>query len=321
MGYTQRKFGSIYMGGETLPIPTNPTDSGDITNYSPVKPLVIGDTVPGYAINWIQPDGQAIFIADRVLVNRINFWTLDTFGFVGGKNVLIDGQKYFCRLIDANPKVSNEWVRAIKQISDAEKVLHTKGMYSWSRNKTRIGTEEQIVAYGYQEPSLHSAFPHNYQQPFVGFRPVLIPDKGKKKELSSSKPIVLDGQEFCVQFQVFDGNDAFKSDFVPVLMPVMDGDTERFDRALFGTIPNGTEIQMYTLLMDNQPVKIGEVGPTYKQGATLVFTDQYFGDEYLIPWTIVGGKAVSSRVLLRDVSKSDLTAQPFFEDDQVQLWI
>jgi len=323
MEFCSYRFGTLYMDGEPKSIPTDPTVRGDVSDYIMGTPVEIKDSVPGKKIHWIQPNGMSILIADRVLLKNISWLELDRLGFVGGTKVVVDGNRYFCRLVDANPKVSNEWTRAISQILDREMALHTESMFFWCRNKVQGKDEEHFVVYGYHSPATYNAFPGYYRQSFIGFRPVLVPIKDMEEDVTSTKPIMLDGQTFCVKFSVYKESAQSKIDFAPTLTPVMgvasDG-TPQFSRAVFAGIPDGTSISMYSLLMDNVPVKIGDVAPLYKQGATLVLTDQFFGQEYLIPWKITDGKAVAAKPLLRGISKEEVCSQPFFQAEQYQLW-
>lgn len=51
---------------------------------------------------------------------------------------------------------------------------------------------------------------------------------------------------------------------------------------------------MYTFLNNGHPIPFGE---PVKDASKLTLTDRYFGDEYLIPWTISNGIAVASHLL------------------------
>lgn len=51
---------------------------------------------------------------------------------------------------------------------------------------------------------------------------------------------------------------------------------------------------MYTFMESGHPICFGE---PVKDAAKLTLTDRYFGDEYLIPWTISNGVAVANQAL------------------------
>ena len=51
---------------------------------------------------------------------------------------------------------------------------------------------------------------------------------------------------------------------------------------------------MYSFMEGQHPVCIGE---RVKTPVKLTLTDRYFGDEFLVPWTISNGVAVASQSL------------------------
>lgn len=83
----------------------------------------------------------------------------------------------------------------------------------------------------------------------------------------------------------------------------------------------GQSVRMYTLTMDGKPIPIQEGVPyPYASNASLEFSDSYFGEEYLIQWTIRDGKAVASWPILRDISRDEVMEQAFFQEEQARLW-
>ena len=59
---------------------------------------------------------------------------------------------------------------------------------------------------------------------------------------------------------------------------------------------------MYTLLKKGRPVRMDTNRKgKYQDVSQLKLTDRYFGEEYLIPWTISNGIAVANKVLLQKI--------------------
>lgn len=65
-------------------------------------------------------------------------------------------------------------------------------------------------------------------------------------------------------------------------------------------IPDGSHIKMYTAVQNGQPIQFVD---KVKSLFGIKLTDQYFGDEYLISWTVSNGVAVADKPLLvhRDI--------------------
>jgi len=106
--------------------------------------------------------------------------------------------------------------------------------------------------------------------------------------------------------------------FRPVMVPLLKNCTEMdiFDPSVFSGIRDGTEIKMYTLMLDGNPIKVtGEVTPSFNllPKTKISFTDEYYGDDYLLSWIMFEGKAISKFILLQFVSWADLAAQGFCE--------
>ncbi len=112
----------------------------------------------------------------------------------------------------------------------------------------------------------------SYRTKLAGFRPVL--------DIMSAnwaiKPnCVLDGVDFYRNF-IFDDEGV-----CPTLQST---------GLAFEGIPNEEKVRMYTLTENGRPI---HPHGTWKSREHLCLTDKYFGDEYLIPWTISNGMAVA----------------------------
>lgn len=113
-----------------------------------------------------------------------------------------------------------------------------------------------------------------YRSVNIGFCPVLEP-------ISSDIPIPntsLEGADF--QLSSLPGGE----DFCPTLQPIQE--------SIFAGIADGSKVRMYTFIEGGHPL-CPEDG--LKGIAQPILTDRYFGDEYLVPWTISNGIAVADK--------------------------
>lgn len=117
--------------------------------------------------------------------------------------------------------------------------------------------------------------------------------------------VTLDGQLFRVYDAEATNN---TSTFVPVLEPL--DSKGKFDGSVFSGFRLGNRVMMYTLLMDDVPVNqflrvLGEP-ESYKKGAKLSITDQFFGEDYLIDWEIIHGLAIAAALILIGITARDI---------------
>ena len=112
----------------------------------------------------------------------------------------------------------------------------------------------------------------------IGFRPVLEPCAFE----TTVSNCTLEGQDFELN-SICDS-----THFLPTLQPVK--------KDIFADIPNGSRIHMYTFLKNGKPVHT-DTQSKFRDKRHLKLTDHYFGDEYLVPWTISNGIAISDRSL------------------------
>lgn len=144
MGYRKMSFGCLKVGMSdyNIPvvIPQNPTLDGDIFEFNSKYSLFFGTTkYPKGKITWIKPDNMPIFVADRVLLNKISYAHLVREGFatngqIGGKVVHCNGVPFCCRLLDVgaerisgNPTAASEWDVCLHVTGDNNELWH------WSR--------------------------------------------------------------------------------------------------------------------------------------------------------------------------------------------
>lgn len=277
MSYDVFKFGALYLDDTVQHIPENTKSGGDAPCYNEQSNISIGNSGQKESITWIKPHGCNILIADRVLLVNVSCQELKENGFVEGKKIRLKGQNFLCRLLrlGTDSDVDNEWSQILDMTSVDDELWHWKEMFFWGADAFHGGnTAIYYPIRGYHAPAkwnyLFSALSYEY----VGFRPALEP-------LGVITPFsnwVLDGE--CFQLDYIPGGDGF----CPILQPAREN--------IFADIPDGGHVRMYTFMEGGHPIPIG--GPV-RYNSHLTLTDRYFGDEYLVPWTISNGVAVASQ--------------------------
>lgn len=277
MGYDIFRFGALYLDEVIQHVPQDPTSNSDIPRYNGQSTISIGASGKKESITWIKPHGSNIFVADRALLVNMSCQKLKESGFVGGKKIHIKGQNFLCRLLHlgTNDSADNEWSRILDMTSVDNSVWHWKAMFFWGSDAFQ--GDGNIVYYpirGYHAPARWNYLFGTASDEYLGFRPALEP-LGTVSPFSSW---VLDGE--CFQLDYIPGGDGF----CPILQPVRE--------SVFADIPDDGHVRMYTFMEGGHPIPIG--GPV-RYNSHLTLTDRYFGDEYLIPWTISNGIAVASQ--------------------------
>lgn len=330
MGYRKMSFGCLKVGMSDynipIVIPQNPTLDGDIFEFNSKYSLFFGTTeYPEGKITWIKPDNMPIFVADRVLLNKISYTHLVREGFatngqIGGKVVHCNGVPFCCRLLDVgaeringNPTAASEWDVCLHVTGDNNELWHWSRAGFWGTCATeRKKTSGCRPFRGFNSSYFWGDMSEAHEGKDIGFRPVLEPLQSMA--LCQYKEITLDAQTFCViQNKVMHPK---LIDFRPALYPqvkLKDGNS-RFTAEAFGGLSDGQEVRMYTLIMNGKPVR--QDMPyhrltKYKAGAQLALTDQYYGEEYLISWIIHHGCAFAAKDIIRDVPAAELIRQGF----------
>lgn len=129
-----KKFGTLRILGAAVPAPEKPYYKGDVLGYNGTN-FEIGDTVAGKEITWLKLGD--IWVCDRNILQGISWETLNEKGFVFGKEVEIDGEKYKMRLLtgsdgnDYGEGRDNEWDCLMSEYNEDNEILHFDDMYSW----------------------------------------------------------------------------------------------------------------------------------------------------------------------------------------------
>ena len=276
MGHNIFKFGALYLDNKIQHIPQQPIRNGDIPQYDGQAAISIGLEEKGESITWVKPNGQNLLIADRVLLVNVSWEDLDQNDLVNGKQIQIDGQYFHCRLLQVVKRkiFPSEWDKILDETGEDDTLWHWNNAYFWGQEKPTDVSPTRAVR-GYYSARRWGGSDAANRNVGVGFRPALEP-------LPSDTPIPnikLDGIDF--QLTSLPGGN-----FCPILQPV--------NKDVFSDIMVGSEVRMYTFLNNGHPIPFGE---PVKDASKLTLTDRYFGDEYLIPWTISNGIAVASHFL------------------------
>lgn len=281
MGYDIFKFGAVNLGDKIQLVPKQPVRGGDIPSYDGEAAISLGPAGKEESITWIKPNGLNLLIADRVLLNKVSWEDLDKNGFVKGKPILINGQYFRCRLLQVgeSKNAPNEWDKVMDKTYEVDILWHWDKMSFWGTDMVTRHTQLRAVR-GYYSARYWDFSNAASQYVHVGFRPAFEP-------LPSDNPdsnINLDGVDF--QLTSLPGSNAF----CPILQPMQEN--------VFKDIPVGGKARMYTFLEGGKPIR---VGATVKDISKLTLTDRYYGDEYLVPWTISNGIAVASQSIKQQI--------------------
>lgn len=277
MGYDVFKFGALHLDGVIQHIPQNPRSNGDIPRYNEQSAISIGKAGQKGSITWIKPHGCNILVADRALLVNVSCKKLKENGFVDGNEIQVKGQNFLCRLLrlGTNSDADNEWSRILDMTSVDNDLWHWAEMFFWGSDAFHgMGTLVYYPVRGYHAPTKWNYLIGAGNDEFIGFRPALEP-------LGAVRPFsnwVLDGEQF--QLDYIPGGDGF----CPILQPAQ--------KSVFTGIPDDSHVRMYTFMEGGHPIPIGE---PIRYNSHLTLTDCYFGDEYLVPWTISNGVAVASQ--------------------------
>lgn len=185
-------FGTLYADGIPQANPVRPTFGGDIPQYKGGT-ITIGDTAedPAYAIHWVRTNGM--LVCDRNILINLNSEILADEGFMTGKQVVIDGEQYLCRLLHGESYLAyhDEWKLMMDDVGNGDAFWHWEGAYSICgrpdelrdrqphhcvvRGGKTAGERNLIDAKSYF--ARYSQRPNEFNDCPVGFRPVLIPQE------------------------------------------------------------------------------------------------------------------------------------------------
>ena len=309
MSYELFKFGSVYLDESELPVPETPKTGGDIPQLCGKGIISIRDSDALGPITWIKPEGMDLLIADRVLLTNVSWSWLDKNGFIKGKVMHLNGLDLTCRLPQVGDEHEySEWDQCLDRSgSDDDNLWHWNKMKFWGRDVI-AGRYQFRATRGYGSPVERIKYTASTEGKHIGFRPVL--ELHVPEFLPMEWNVCLEGQPFTVSAMKRGKRSAKIVGLRPALLPKPVADAR--DSSVFGGVAFLSRVKAYTLLMDGLPVRQDLDKPVrYKAGATLVLTDKYLGEEYLIPWVITQTGAYAEREILRDIKVEDLQGQTF----------
>lgn len=274
MGYDTFKFGAIFLHENAQKIPKQPYWDGDISEYNRVGSISIRPATGASTITWVKPNGLNLLIADRTLLVSVSWDDLEKQQFVEGKGISIEDQLFRCRLpkVGAAEGVPNEWDQALNIAGEDNSLWHWDNMFFWG-SEAFLDNTRRIVR-GWVRARSWALSEPEHQKKDIGFRPVLeiCPNYFPKANC------VLEGMRF--QLSGIPGS----KNLCPILQP------DRHD--IFTHIANGQAVRMYTMTENGRPIHPDD---TFQNKSQLRLTDKYFGDEYLVSWTISNGIAVADK--------------------------
>lgn len=282
MGYDIFKFGALYLNDKVQRIPLQPIKNGDVPCYDDNSQISIKSAEQKEYITWVKPHGFNLLVADRVLLIDVSWENLDKNGFVEGKSVLIDGQRFRCRLLQVgtNKDVPNEWDEILNVTGKKDSLWHWNKMFFLGVDAAEYGPSMFRAIRGFYSARRWGRQSIATKKKFVGFRPILdlLPSD------NSTSNTKLDGIDFWL------GSIPGGEGFCPILQPIRED--------VFKDILVEGKVRMYTFTKAGRPVHMDE---PVKDPNKLTLTDRYFGNEYLVPWTISNGVAVASQSLKQQI--------------------
>ena len=156
------KLGSLLMDGAH-------TEPG--AAYQPGKALSFVD---GYGISWIVVN--SLLIADHSLLVNISWDDLNNQGLVFGKQIIINGRNFLCRLLKVGEDrgYSNEWDAALDIVGEDNNLWCWHGIFFWGQD-TPINHASGRAFRGYNSARLWAWNDSPTRSSRLGFRPILEP--------------------------------------------------------------------------------------------------------------------------------------------------
>jgi hypothetical protein len=170
-----KKFGTLRILGAAVPAPEEPFHRGDILGYNG-KDFEIGDTVAGKELTWLRLGD--IWVCDRNILQGVSWDTLNEKGFVYGKEVEIDGEKYKLRILTGSSGseygegCDNEWDQLMDAYKEDNNLLHYDNMYSWCQEENCDYSSSRSVR-GYGSARYCDNYGATIPNSYFGWRPAL----------------------------------------------------------------------------------------------------------------------------------------------------
>ena len=297
-GFETVNLGALYLDERRISTPQVPTFFGDIPHYDGKAKITIRDAAAGDQILWIKPYGMDQMFADRALLSNISWSQLCKFGLANGKTVHLNGMNFVCRLPNIGDRfidlyggrfdrltpgevtdnvVSSDWEWALEFAgTDDNEVWHWEDMFFWGINSDYDSRLRAVC--GRYSAKHWETMSSTTKRKKIGFRPVL--QLCEPEYMGPERDIVLEGQHLTQRITAIKKANSTTSRIRLFLqLP---------DEAQYKGLPYLSQFSAYTLLMNGKPVRQsgGKGVERCKTDATLSLTEQFYGKEYLIPWTV-----------------------------------
>ena len=212
MGYKLFNFGALWLNDDIQHVPVQLGKDGDIPQYDNKSSIFIGAGSQTETIVWVKPDDINLLIADRILLGNVSWVDLEKNGFVKGRETIIHGQRFRCRLLRVGLKNDepNEWDSILDETCDANFLWHCKRTAFWGID-TSDGQKSRSVICGFPSTRCRYNLYAKDRQKNIGLRPVLEP----MGSFSDDDNCTLDGVGF--RLSSIPGTDIF----CPVLRPTL----------------------------------------------------------------------------------------------------
>ena len=163
-------------------MPTNPIDGGNCVSAN-TSNFTVGNTVAGKELQWIEwtkADGTKMLVCDRGLIVNISWNSINAAGFITGKEITIDGQKYKMRSLTGSNGASgtygagcnNEWDQLLDAVGESNDLIHWNKMYSWCQEVWTSNSACRSVR-GYYSARNYDGYGATNTNPSFAFRPAL----------------------------------------------------------------------------------------------------------------------------------------------------
>lgn len=177
-------------------MPTNPVNGGNCVSVN-TSNFTVGNTVAGKELQWIEwtkADGTKMLVCDRGLIVNITWNSINAAGFITGKEITIDGQKYKMRSLTGSTGASgtngkgcnNEWDQLLDAVGESNDLIHWSNMYSWCQEVYYSSSDCRSVR-GYSSARNYNSGSATSAGARVAFRPALEVLNSASKVSPSSK--------------------------------------------------------------------------------------------------------------------------------------
>lgn len=175
-------MGTLIVNGTQYAMPTNPINNGDCVAVN-TSNFTVGDTVAGKELQWVEwtkSDGTKLLVCDRGLIVSITWNNINAAGFITGKEITIDGQKYKMRSLTGSTGASgtygagcnNEWDQFLDAVGESNDLIHWSNMYSWCQDVWYSNSSYRSIR-GYGSARYYSNSGASDAYTSVAFRPAL----------------------------------------------------------------------------------------------------------------------------------------------------